>query len=310
MKTEYIQSELIDAYLNGGLQGSQLMEFESKLSSDLKFASQVNNQRAFNKAFQDQELANFHGKLDQFNPYKTPKGVLFPWGNIVVGITLLSGIIVGVLFLYNNAERPNIAEDTSIQKGPETDQQSRSSLKPSVLEVDNSVSFQKEFNSKADGAKTSGEQTDEGVSMYDFIDSGVSNEKTGNIIESEIITSEESSYIIVEKDIDQEDVMVISSDYKKKMHLVEDERCSDLNFNTKLEVISDCITKKGTINLVSPKMIGGKAPFEYAVNENDFQAGLNFENLPIGEYHIKIKDAEGCIINYHSKVVIKDLECK
>ncbi len=149
--------------------------------------------------------------------------------------------------------------------------------------------------------------------MYDFIEEKASlNEKLRNESKSipDLRESSEPAYVVVGKDIEEEDVLVITSDYNKKMHLIEDDQCSSLTFNAKIETLSDCELKKGTIKVVDPKVSGGKAPYTFAVDENEFQEKSTFKNLEVGEYQIKVKDAEGCIIKYHNRVTIKDLDCK
>ena len=306
MKAEYLENELIDSYLDGNLSGDELSAFESRLNLDSGFVSKVNNQKMFNQSLEDYELSKFHNKLDKFNPYKTPKSYNgFKWANLALGTLILSTVIVVVFNLYDsNKEIVSNVVDPIIVEAPiilikeqKTNRESEPLEPISLGEVEEVIVVESKRN----------------LSMYDFMDD---ESDVIELSEKVLATTNDGNelvepfYVVIEKDIVEEDVLVITSDYNKKMHLTEDDNCSSLSFNAKIEMISDCKLEKGIIRVIDPEVSGGKSPYVYAVNENEFQSSLIFEDLEFGEYQVKIRDADGCVIKYHNKVLVESLDCK
>ena len=310
MKAEYLENELIDSYLNGGLNGNELFAFESRMNSDTSFASKVNNQKTFNQSLEDHELAKFHNRLDQFNPYKNPRiSTGFNWGRIAIGSSVLIGLIIGAVSYFSITPEP--LEEISVRPVKEKElivnKEENLTKKVEIVNYESTIIEETKSPSSID--------TSEGkeLSMYDYME-GSDHNKDDSPNGKEIPNLgtkklSEPSYVVVGKDIEEEEVLVITSDYNKKMHFIEDDGCSNLSLNTKIESISACESNKGVVKIIDPEVSGGKAPYVYSVNGEDFQELLIFNNLDVGEYQVRVKDSEGCIIKYHNKVQIKKLDC-
>lgn len=59
-----------------------------------------------------------------------------------------------------------------------------------------------------------------------------------------------------------------------------------------------CNNANNGLLIVNP--VGGTAPYQYKLNNGDFQADNAFINLREGIYDIKVKDANGCIYNFEN----------
>ncbi|SFH24353.1 T9SS type B sorting domain-containing protein [Pontibacter chinhatensis] len=68
-------------------------------------------------------------------------------------------------------------------------------------------------------------------------------------------------------------------------------------------VATTCGAANGSITV--SKVTGGTAPYTYALNNGSFQAAATFANVAAGEYTIRVKDANGCILE--KKVVVSDI---
>ncbi|PTX19320.1 gliding motility-associated-like protein [Pontibacter mucosus] len=68
-------------------------------------------------------------------------------------------------------------------------------------------------------------------------------------------------------------------------------------------VATTCGAANGSITV--SKVTGGTAPYTYALNNGSFQTTTTFANVAAGEYTIRVKDANGCILE--KKVVVSDI---
>lgn len=68
-------------------------------------------------------------------------------------------------------------------------------------------------------------------------------------------------------------------------------------------VATTCGAANGAITV--SKVTGGTAPYTYALNNGNFQAATTFANVAAGEYTIRVKDANGCILE--KKAVVSDI---
>ena len=308
MASDYLESELIDSFLNGNLKGDELVDFENRMSSDSNFASQVDNQKSFNQSVEDHELAKFHSKLDKFNPYKNAQNfTLFPWKRLALAVAVLSGLAIGSITLLNSdsdEESPDIEPFLTKQDGDSEP----------VSNISNKTQVNSEYDlNQGKPQDEENKKEDNNLSMYDYLDGNKPSKKDDNLKAKESISmleSSEPSYVVVGKEIQEENVLVISSDYNKTMKYDKDHKCSNLSLNAKIEVVSNCEAKSGVIKVIGPKIYGGKAPFLYGLNSGEFQKSLVFDNLSKGEYLIKVRDAEGCIIECHNQITVKLLDCE
>ncbi|WP_266204430.1 T9SS type B sorting domain-containing protein [Pontibacter kalidii] len=68
-------------------------------------------------------------------------------------------------------------------------------------------------------------------------------------------------------------------------------------------VATTCGAANGSIT--ASNVTGGTAPYTYALNEGNFQAAATFADVAAGEHTIRVKDANGCILE--KKVVVTDI---
>lgn len=298
MGVEDIEFELIDAYLNGDLTGDRLISFEEKLSSDPNFAKNVNDQQVFNQSLEDYELARFHRKLNQYNPYRS--GVVKSGYSYLKNIGFLAAFAIvsasGFLYFSNDQELKEEIVTTS-----------------ESLERVESLSATK-INKTTKNEKTIDTTPINKVKVDKEIKPEVVVSNKVNLIEEENndtpVRSDEPSYLVVEREIIEEDVLVIKSDYKQKMNYTKEvDDCANLTFNAKIEVMADCEKGNGFIKIVNPTIEGGVKPFTYSINGGDFNSSLIFDQLNFGSYKLKVKDSNGCEIEYHNNILIQTSSC-
>ena len=68
--------------------------------------------------------------------------------------------------------------------------------------------------------------------------------------------------------------------------------------------IATCVGNDGSIDITAG---GGTPAYQYSINNGaTYQPGNVFNNLPVGNYFVKVKDANGCIITINDTIFLND----
>ena len=87
--------------------------------------------------------------------------------------------------------------------------------------------------------------------------------------------------------------------------------CNSVEIGTELEIIPTCIgAKRGGIFVNPEKTTGGRSPYSYSIDGDNFQTEGKFVHLSSGKYSFYIKDDNGCIVKKTDWVRIQSTSCK
>ena len=298
---EHINS-LIQSYIQGGLTGQELFDFEEQLSTDIELREQVAVEQEMFNIFLDSDALNLKDMMNKdlntktTNKKSTTAVILLA----ITGIVILS--TTTLLFLENsNSPITNSIEKTQpAQKITQIHADDNNHITTKVQDTITTKIITTINNDKKDSVS----------SVTDLI-----------TIESTQDTDLQDSIIINSSKIETDELpdstqntipTATVNTRKTEEPLPEESLCSNITYTGSVNVEpSSYLINDGEILLYKSTITGGQAPYSYDLNvEGDFFETEKITELAPGTYTLFIKDANGCVAKHLSEVIIKKSLCK
>ena len=298
---EHINS-LIQSYIQGGLTGQELSNFEEQLSTDIELREQVAVEQEMFNIFLDSDALNLKDMMNKdlntktTNKKSTTAVILLA----ITGIVILS--TTTLLFLENsNSPITNSIEKTQpAQKITQIHADDNNHITTKVQDTITTKIITTINNDKKDSVS----------SVTDLI-----------TIESTQDTDLQDSIIINSSKIETDELpdstqntipTATVNTRKTEEPLPEESLCSNITYTGSVNVEpSSYLINDGEILLYKSTITGGQAPYSYDLNvEGDFFETEKITELAPGTYTLFIKDANGCVAKHLSEVIIKKSLCK
>jgi hypothetical protein len=286
MNPEYTDTDLIERYLEGKLEGEELLNFENRMQQDLSFKGQVEAQKISISILEDYELLQIKKQMQREMP-QLPKGggsnTIFYGGMLVLFVTCVAGY-----FLFKGKES-NIKNDSTknvVVSGG------------NVL-LQNNSSEESVVKNNADNNKNN-----------PAVNNPLERPGQSSVLENKTNPSENPAINASSK---EETTLYtapqIVDNSKKVDSLSKENKCKTLVIENKIESDNSCENKKtGFIKINVLK--GGSEPYSFKIkNSGKFISSERFDQLAAGDYHVWVKEGSGCIYEVPTIVHIGIKEC-
>ncbi len=272
MRTEEQTYELIERYLENDLEASEKSSFEKELDKDSNLRSQLEEHRQAHLLTKLSGLYELEKKVRNYEPDKKRGkwGSLFGLGFGVIIIT--TGIICWNYFgSEKNESLKNTTEEIEVQS----------------VEANNEIIT---VNS-VDTAEV------EEVEIMTQKNVEIRNHEPIKRGEADVDTSEAEEVIVQEKVVEKElavDTAKADKTDKPEEKVSQSDPCEKVSITADVQSNPTCRDKaEGSIVLTSIK--GGKEPYQFKLNEGNYQRYQLFDQLSEANYQITIRDNDGCI---------------
>jgi hypothetical protein len=274
---DYEKSELIDKYLNGQLHGKALEDFNRELENP-EFALDVEAQSAVNTIIIENKLTEISAKIKRD---LSKKDSVLNWKTAVIAAFCLTALI-GYLIM-NKSDLQKATGHKILQHTPDSTQISA----PRVVNNGSSQNNQKAIQNKVIQGKEilpDKSQTFIATQQQKNADTSSIEKKVTPVIR---FTPE---ITLPKKEFSEKAISKVDS-------------CKDVKITAETTIKNACEKEaNGMITVINKKIHGGKAPFQFSLNDDSFTALSQFQNLAEGNYSLKIKDANGCMSSISVKV--------
>jgi len=178
-------------------------------------------------------------------------------------------------------------------------------IEDDVHQVDNSLLSIKETNGENvvfnEVESISEEEVDETSNEKLYLDNPI-NDEVGN--DAEAVLKSTSKDNITEnvpyQNVDRE----ISEDKIKDL-------CASVRISTKIEINPTCVGEKNGALLVDvDKTTGGRSPYFYSLDGENYSLKGEFNDLSKGSYSFYIEDADGCVIKIDNYIQVNSKVCR
>ena len=286
MNPNYHIHEQIDRYLNNNLSEDELVQFNKSLLNDTSFKEIFEAQKEAHEMIVDNEMIKLKERMSK-DLDNHGDGDSYNWGKTILLTAAISSVAVFSYLLYNNTKPDTIVANqeeiiptkkeiavTNINKEITTTEKNntKTSITSSSLENNNTI---------GEKQPTVAENNNPVVSP-----STENKINTAPVVTEKIIPVPEIKNTIQEhKPVVNCETTVITAEVK-------------VNYNPDDQNEATIIVDKLSVK-------GGSSPYSFSLNQSAFNNDNTFESVKNGNYHIHIKDKNGCISEIKKEITVK-----
>lgn len=283
MSPEFEKYELIDAYLDGKLNGAELQSFQTKMNVDPVFKADVNSQQAANEFIMDSGMIELKAKMDAFRPVQKSVPRTLQLFIVAAGAAMLTGFMAW--FIHSDDQKLTspvvlIEELESVDK-----QSDEISSTPNI----SSVNSNHDVAIIADGVNIAENENSEIESIFEKHDVARNEESS---TEKKVITDFGEGHILVSSDLIHESSVDID---QSRVHsdLVSDETSKDIVYaphSIFVDVKFDEYYKYVDVDVVNYGDL--LEPYQYYINDKKVDSFKNID-VELRDVILKVVDKDG-----------------
>lgn len=263
--------ELIDRYLKGLLSDEERILFEKQQNENPAFAEEVKLQTLINDLVLEKGLADIRTKVGE-DLSNAKGGSWFKTSILFAGAFCL--IAAGATYYYSYYSKEEVSSNLKVtEEAKKEDKGVSTGPAISLKEV------QKDKNEPSGNSVLAKEAVSGSLPNNTSIAVKGGDLQQVNIVEDKI--KPQGDYL------KENEIKIIEP-------APQQEPCENIIFEAISE--SSCFQKQtGKIQILISGIKGGRKPYAYSINGNDFGLGSIYQNLGEGDYLVQVKDSRGCI---------------
>ncbi|MFN8437655.1 MAG: SprB repeat-containing protein [Cytophagales bacterium] len=267
--------DIVNEYINGSLNDSQIADFEKVLATNETLQTELKKAQLIQKLTQSHKLTQIHSLLEEESAALKNKKTWMSTGLIALAVI---GSGAGI-YIYNTPETTDIPKPTKPKH--------ESELKKTVDSIDSEstnkiIEPQKENNFKVQH-KNIGKKDSTVNTVSDLPKTEINIAKIAPINLQKNEKDNEQPHNILTK---TEEIAPID--------------CDKVKISAQIKIVKSC-DNDGQIVVSQPT--GGMAPYNYTLNNSVKQKSGNFVNLAEGTYKVTITDQNNCKSDIEDVVV-------
>ena len=300
MKTRENDFDQIERYLDGNIDEDEMSLFEQQFQKNPELNNNIDIVKKGRKLIVQHSLLEVKELIKQEESKYFKNILIKKW---VVFLSLLL-VIISSLYIYSKISKKDevIKLDNTTQKENNFEQNSfKTPLPISLNEPSLPFIESKKNSSKVESEMLIQKPTGESISSKQL---PIELPKNESLTISEIISALPNEEVL--------DINSISDNPKEKTIPIPFDNkkidCSLSSIESEIDTKPSCNgLKAGSIHL--HLTVGGKAPYQYAINNSGLKKSGVFENLLPGKYTIQITDKDGCS-KVLSNILIESKDCR
>lgn len=283
--------EQIDQYLKGELAGDSKRAFERKLETDTEFKDFVNTQSVLRQVVIADSLSEIKSMMQSDFAPANRSSKFSNWHIWGLGVLVLSCLVA--IFFYSNHDVVEVTFENSLIKNTEDRVDSTIKVNATVIKNEEVIEIPTE------SAAPSRDPIDS-----EFVGDRLIVKPNRQELVKEIDTNQNEKKVNIEQGITEEKLPSGVNDLSNVVP------CQGLQmaalFSSSMPRYPNQL---GILEIDGSSLVGGVAPYSYAIEKEAFQFNERFEDVPVGKYQIKIKDGNGCVSSLEEVVEIKINYC-
>lgn len=292
MKEDYKNIELIDKYLDGKMTADEKAMFENQMDASTKNA--LENQTVVRKVVKGDRLLSIKEQMIKDLATRGTSNNL--WKSFVLGTSLLAVMMGGGYLLWNSSQQMNNS----------TAENDKEIGKVSPEEGSSSETFS---NSENVYTEETPQSTDD-VQKFENEVSTQTSSKTKN--EATIPTNPNGGLTSNTNDYAEPNVEQLAINEEEELSGASQTNtiCNDVAINALVVTIPTCSGQdNGKIIVIENTISGGSGPYQFSIDNKDFQNNAMFSSLGKGSHTISIKDSKGCSLEKSKDVSERIEDC-
>lgn len=289
MNPNYHIHEQIDRYLNTNLSEEELAHFNAALLNDISFKETFEAQKEAHELIIDNEMIKLKERMSR-DLNNQGGGDAYNWSKIILLSAAISSVVVFSYFLYNNTKQTST---TITQEEIIIDQKEIAIIN---TDKENVVTKKNNTNSEISIPSSPIEKANTGEYKQTITSESNTNLNVNLSNENKVIPPP----LVIEKTISTPEVKNTTQDHKTTVNcetiVITAEVRVDYGFDNQNEA---------TIIVDKFSVKGGSSPYSFSLNKERFNNDNTFESIKNGNYHIHVKDKNGCISEIKKEITVK-----
>ncbi len=289
MNPNYHIHEQIDRYLNTNLSEEELAHFNAALLNDISFKETFEAQKEAHELIIDNEMIKLKERMSR-DLNNQGGGDAYNWSKIILLSAAISSVVVFSYFLYNNTKQTST---TTTQEEIIIDQKE---IAITNTDKENVVTEKNNTNSEISIPSSPIEKANTREDKQTITSESNTNLNVNLSNENKVIPPP----LVIEKTISTPELKNTTQDHKTTVNCETTVITAEVRVDYGLDNQNEA-----TIIVDKLSVKGGSSPYSFSLNKERFNNDNTFESIKNGNYHIHVKDKNGCISEIKKEITVK-----